>query len=975
MYNQGCADWVQEVISKMADDEAQVFATLVVHDVWHSDMEKNKRTLIRKSAQLDAEMRDEVAEMLLEHLNAGYDPEEAVAMAAAVGLVSKDGSEHWKYQERNHGRFGRMTRSEYRAQRKAIKAENRADFYRQSAALKGKRLSGSEYGNVKHNQRNTGEAVGRLEEGWNRRNSGDSTTSNTFQRVEAGGKLVQELGVASGKPSVAIAGATARYAGQFGPEAEKVIGPSMRKAAYRYRGTEKTPDPKLMGAAEASAVAYLREEGREKGTNRQVVTNSKGERKIVEVPRKNALEALSPEEKTYATQRAAIAYFVQGDRIPKSNLSALHRASGKVTPSEGVIIDSKGQVSHQAVGFAEDHYLPFNMKNLADLQGGSYVRTRESGGLTTEDIYTGLMTGARSMTVVSNSGVFTVNFDDTLRGGRRYGDKAKQMVDRYAHTLDAVKSKTVDKTPMTAREKAEIRVEMEDEFEANGLAALPDAEKEELISARIQQVKDKPRLDPEEMNDLKRRANAHSDNPKEARIHFNELYDEAMSKKQNRSYQLDGEGYSVALDALKEQFPYFIDEVEYHTKAGAKGNVRSDVKRFNTGTDSGYVKPRHLNPDDAKSGYFDASITGSGKAPASQTNYQNWQNNPRRKGTSTTEAPEAAGEAPKKPATVADKVKQVNETTEADKKNKALKDATKQEAAWWVNTNKASGDGQGLDPTKHAAIIEFGEADDEGKEAILNDPSKAARLRAATKSAKADFGDSIKGGTVPSYVENALKSQERPKMTDASLDAPEAPEVPLAIDDGAAETARKRQEVQALLGVDDEKLVRLSNVNRQKMAEFKKMGNTESSQYKMHRTAVQTIETARALKHQTAEVDEDEYNVLQAAAKTTEETKPAPTAVETKVEEPKAEADLGRVQSALKQMIDNTKSPNDPNVYSFKAIHKAISAFRVGEMDRSDFEDEMYTQIDSLEGTWQTAQKRRLLKQILGDDADDQYIR
>ena len=111
-------------------------------------------------------------------------------------------------------------------------------------------------------------------------------------------------------------------------------------------------------------------------------------------------------------------------------------ASGEVPPSQGVIIDADGDVVSQAVGFNGDHYLPFDLRNLGSLQGGQYVRTRATGGPTTEDIYTGLMTGARQIQVVSNSGVFTVEFDPDLRGGRRYTDKARRMVSRYEEMLE-----------------------------------------------------------------------------------------------------------------------------------------------------------------------------------------------------------------------------------------------------------------------------------------------------------------------------------------------------------------------------------------------------------------------------------------------------------------------------------------------------------------------------------------------------------
>jgi hypothetical protein len=40
-----------------------------------------------------------------------------------------------------------------------------------------------------------------------------------------------------------------------------------------------------------------------------------------------------------------------------------------------VIIDADGDVVSQAVGFSDDHYLPFDLANLTRLRGGQYVRT------------------------------------------------------------------------------------------------------------------------------------------------------------------------------------------------------------------------------------------------------------------------------------------------------------------------------------------------------------------------------------------------------------------------------------------------------------------------------------------------------------------------------------------------------------------------------------------------------------------------
>ena len=84
------------------------------------------------------------------------------------------------------------------------------------------------------------------------------------------------------------------------------------------------------------------------------------------------------------------------------------------------------------------------------------MRTRAAGGPSTEDIYTGLMSGVRQIQVASNSGVFTVEFDPDFRGSRRYNDKAKRMVERYGSILESVGSNQLyDRTsPASARPAA-----------------------------------------------------------------------------------------------------------------------------------------------------------------------------------------------------------------------------------------------------------------------------------------------------------------------------------------------------------------------------------------------------------------------------------------------------------------------------------------------------------------------------------------
>jgi hypothetical protein len=326
--------------------------------------------------------------------------------------------------------------------------------------------------------------------------------------------------------------------------------------------------------------------------------------------------------RTEGSKRASIQYLM--GRLPSQKWSKLQQAAGKIPPSEGIIINADGRVITQAVGYSDDHYLPFNLKNLKGLQGGHYVRSRSQGGLTTEDIYTGLVSGARSVTVVSRSGVFTMNFEDDFRGGRRYNDKAAGMVSRYAKTLDAVKSKQVEREPLKLEERAAIRDEVEEEYKGMDL---PRGELEDLVKERENEYKSRPSLTKDELAEID--ALARKDNEgddRKYRMARSALITDRMEAKTQRAWQLDGEGYSVAMEALREQFPYYVSSVQYQTKRGAQVDTP-----FTSEQDVGYVKPRYIRPEGAREGYFDESITGRGKISADRLNYANWPNNPENK--------------------------------------------------------------------------------------------------------------------------------------------------------------------------------------------------------------------------------------------------------------------------------------------------------------------------------------------------------
>lgn len=116
--------------------------------------------------------------------------------------------------------------------------------------------------------------------------------------------------------------------------------------------------------------------------------------------------------------------------------------SGAEPPSEGFLIDRSGNVLAHAVGRGNDHFLPFSVKHLRKMrktEGAEYVRRRMFGGPTIEDLHAAMMMGADKLTVVSNSGTYTVGLS-----GRSHGIKMEhmQILQRYQDILD--KGKRLD---------------------------------------------------------------------------------------------------------------------------------------------------------------------------------------------------------------------------------------------------------------------------------------------------------------------------------------------------------------------------------------------------------------------------------------------------------------------------------------------------------------------------------------------------
>jgi hypothetical protein len=461
-----------------------------------------------------------------------------------------------------------------------------------------------------------------------------------FQRLQATGGFANAVGPPGSK--VQIAGKLAEIVGEFGPEAEKVIGPTARKTAYRYRGTEKAPEKPLIRGygeeiADAKRFGVEEEEADQRllgfGSRRQAARGDiiTSERRAVGA-RERRPEQVTPAVGQIAAARAGqearppnwaergagaarVADYLRL-KLPDKHLYRLHLGAGNTPPSEGVIINSKGQLAVQAVGYGDDHYLPFNLKNLKSLKGGEYIRNRSVGGLTSEDVYTGLMMGARRVTVVSRSGTFTMEFDETFRGGRRYNDKALRMTRRYEQILDAVQSGQIDRHTIPPHWRKAIRREVEEEYGPQ----TPRSVIRDETDVREKEFKEKPDIEGRDLeraeamiSDMETRAAMGEIPEREAAAFRTQIMNELHNMKEVR-FRLNGIGYEAGLKSLQEQFPYYIKSV--------KTRPTRDEELLEFELDEGYVEPGRNRPTGARAGLFGTKENPSEKISASKVGYQ-----------------------------------------------------------------------------------------------------------------------------------------------------------------------------------------------------------------------------------------------------------------------------------------------------------------------------------------------------------------
>jgi hypothetical protein len=257
--------------------------------------------------------------------------------------------------------------------------------------------------------------------------------------------------------------------------------------------------------------------------------------------------------------------------------------------------------------------LPFDLKNLKSLRGGQYVRTRQQGGLTGEDIYTAIRTGTRMATVVSSSGIYSVEFDPNFRGARANSDKARSMYERYLKILDAVDNSKLYVKDIDAAEKAQLKAQ------AQAMGDTDDTIFTRFLNDRREASK---YLDEGTIAILQEEAHAQAESEglknkgdRYAR-RVEEIYDEKSEEKLKERVSrlsLNAKGYDVALRTLQQQFPYFIRNVSYQpltSKQQGEGFLQNLNQSGKLGArqslysrDEGYVNPGGLRPEQTRRGF------------------------------------------------------------------------------------------------------------------------------------------------------------------------------------------------------------------------------------------------------------------------------------------------------------------------------------------------------------------------------------
>lgn len=482
-------------------------------------------------------------------------------------------------------------------------------------------------------------------------------------RVSRLASLLSGAGGAASAVGLNSLGQTLRQAGAA-TEAGEALRPALTRAAYRYRGTEKTSvDRQFQDAAafaadmkaDADAVrqvvapaaagkpvdgdvraAAISEFGRPaEGSKTSTGRGSEilpvmGQRLKMWQDNDVQQRPMVNDQLRLATQRDLVAQeFVRrqtrdfarrtkestveggsagtGIKPLRQLIQDLAQGIGRDLPSEGVVIDANGKVVTQATGIGGDHYQPFNLKGRKALEGGQYVRTRQLGGLTTDDLRTLLTSNARAGMVVSASGVFDIEFDPSFRNQKRLSERALGMVDTYERILDQLAASNIYARDLDPKTKAELHEKAKAQVKRSGgdVAAV----EQDMIDAKREEMS---RLSAEDEAKLLTQAKELRGTPAAVSAEFEKLKADKIKAKV-ATLGLNAEGYEVALRTLQSYYPYFIRDVsrrdiaEFMSASNARGEQSAAyraVASAEKARDKQYVRPGAVRSGNDKNAGF-----------------------------------------------------------------------------------------------------------------------------------------------------------------------------------------------------------------------------------------------------------------------------------------------------------------------------------------------------------------------------------
>jgi hypothetical protein len=407
--------------------------------------------------------------------------------------------------------------------------------------------------------------------------------------------------------------------------------PYVERAANRYTGTRVKPSEQVLELFDGSQGAQLEalstaSPGRVKQILTQVRASGNKSTKDVDNAVDNATTAMEAPAVFHAAEkrvnrdkqrtdqlamglRSDMAALALGKQLPSDPmLNTLSTRAGKTLPSRGVVIGESGEVAFESVGQADDHYTPFSAAMLKAMEGGQFVRSRQRGGPSAEDLRTLLTSGARMATIVSSSGVFELELAPEARGLKRFGPQMQSMNDAYKRLLNTIATNGLAAGPDEPQYLGRLSPDVAQKVEAEALKGktLADQQKKRQAArakAYLAAAEKSANIDRTAIQQENLGTAAGLDDRARGGLSVQE-YAQRMTDQEIqdriRPLMLNGDGYDLALRTLQARFPHMIRtarrrSIEDFSRDLGQGNAVAAGLPKSEGEDRGYLAPGDVN--------------------------------------------------------------------------------------------------------------------------------------------------------------------------------------------------------------------------------------------------------------------------------------------------------------------------------------------------------------------------------------------